>query len=53
MLSKPDDFITVTVEEKEYVIDSIRRKFTYANYDDSVMYLTLNLQDGGNGNIKR
>lgn len=53
LLSKPDSFITVTIEEKEYVIDSIRRKFTYANFDDSVMYLTLNLRDGGNGNIKR
>lgn len=53
LLSKPDGFITATLGEEEYVISNIQRVSTHANIDDSVTYLTLNLRDGGKGNIKR
>lgn len=50
---KPDGFITVTLNVEEYVIDNIQRVTTHANIDDSVTHWTLNLRDGGKGNIKR
>ncbi|MBD5496439.1 MAG: hypothetical protein HDR11_01555 [Lachnospiraceae bacterium] len=53
LLNKPDDFITATFGEEEYIISNIQRVFTHANIDDSVTHWTLNLRDGGNGNIKR
>lgn len=53
LLNKPDDFITATLGEEEYVISSIQRKTTCANVDDSVTHWTLNLRDGGKGNLKR
>ena len=53
LLSKPDGFITATFGEEEYVIGSYQRKATHANIDDSVMHWTLDLRDGGCGNIKR
>lgn len=53
LLSKPDCFITATLGEEEYVISNTQRVTTHANIDDSVVHLTLNLCDGGNGNIKR
>ena len=53
LLSKPDSFITATLGEKEYVISNTQRVATHANIDDSVTHWTLNLRDGGNGNLKR
>ena len=53
LLNNPDGFITATYENVELVIDNFKRVATHANIDDSVMHLTLNLRDGGNGNIKR
>lgn len=53
LLSKPDGFITATLGEEEYVISNIQRISTHANIDDSVMHWTLNLRDGGKGNLKR
>ena len=53
LLSKPDGFIIATFGEEEYIISNIQRISTHANSDDSVTYWTLNLRDGGNGNIKR
>ena len=54
---RPDDFITATYEdengEKEFIIETYRRKATHANVDDSVMHWTLVLRDCGQGNIKR
>ena len=50
---KPNDFITATCNGKEYVIDSYRKVATHANMDDGVTHWTLNLRDGGNGNIIR
>ena len=52
LLSKPDGFITVTLGDEEYVIDSTQRIPTHANIDDSVMHWTLNLRDCGK-NLKR
>ena len=42
---KPDDFITASVGEKEYVIQNIRRVPTHANIDDGVTHLTLQLKE--------
>lgn len=57
LLSKPDGFITATFNdgyrEVEYVLRDIQRKKTHANIDDFVMHWTLNLRDGGTGNVKR
>lgn len=53
LLSKPDGFITATLNEEEYVISDTRRVNTHANIDDSVTHWTLNLRDGGKGNLKR
>lgn len=35
------------------MIDNIQRVKTHANLDDSITHFTLNLRDGGKGNIKR
>lgn len=48
-----DEFITATINDKEYVIDEIRTVSTHANIDDYMTYKTLILRDGGQGNIKR
>ena len=53
LLSRPDDFITATSDDGEYVIGGLKRVSTHANIDDSTMHWTLNLRDGGNGNLKR
>lgn len=53
LLSKPDGFITATHEDEELIIESYQRKATHANIDDDVWHWTINLRDGGCGNIKR
>lgn len=53
LLNRPDGFITATYGDEELVIENFGRVATHANIDDSVTYWTLNLRDGGNGNIKR
>lgn len=53
LLGRPDDFITASIGEKEYVIDNIQRVKTHANTDDSIVYWTINLRNGGTGNIFR
>ena len=53
LLNKPDSFITATYGNVELVIEDFKRVATHANIDDSVMHWTLNLRDGGDGNIKR
>lgn len=53
LLNKPDSFITATIDDEEYIIDNIQKVATHGNIDDKVMYWTLNLRNGGNGNIKR
>lgn len=53
LLDRPNGCITATLNEEEYVINNIRRITTHANIDDSVTHLTLNLRDGGKGNLKR
>ena len=45
LLSKPDGFITATLDGEEYIIESTQRIHTCANIDDRVMYWTLNLRD--------
>ena len=53
LLSKPDGFIIANYMDGEYIIGDIKRVSTHANIDDSTMHWTLNLRDGGNGNLKR
>lgn len=53
LLSKPDNFLTATLDGREYVIEDYKRTATHANMDDGVVHYTLNLRDGGQGNIKR
>lgn len=53
LLSKPDGFITMSIEEGEYVIDTIKKKVSHANIDDSVPYWTLNVENKKEGNIIR
>lgn len=46
-----DDFITVILDKKEYVIENI---IHIKNYTDSPSsHLALKIRDGGEGNIKR
>ena len=53
LLSREDGFITATYGNEELVIEDFKRINTHANIDDTVTHWTLNLRDGGNGNIKR
>lgn len=53
LLSKPDGFITATYGGEELIIENFSRIATHANIDDSVTHWTLNLRNGGSGNIKR
>lgn len=45
LLSKPDGFITATLDGEEYIIESTQRIPNYANIDDRIMYWTLNLRN--------
>ena len=44
LLSRPDDFITATSDDGEYVIGGLKRVSTHANIDDSVTHLALKLK---------
>lgn len=50
--NKPDDFITASIGEKEYVIQNVKRVPTHVNIDDGVTHLTLQLKEC-EGNIIR
>ena len=52
LLSKPDNFLTVTVNNREYSIKTIKNMRTHANIDDGVMHKTL-VCDELTGNIVR
>ena len=49
---KPDDYITVTVGNREYSISHTKMIKTHANVDDGVMHRTL-VCDEMSGNIVR
>lgn len=53
LLSKPDSFITVSIGNREYIIEDIKRVHNHANEDDYVGYYTLECTETGDGNIKR
>lgn len=53
LLGRNNSVVTATLNEEEYVIESIQRVFNHANIDDNSSHWTLNLRDGGRGNIKR
>lgn len=53
LLSKPDNLLTATLNDREYIIEDYKRTATHANIDDGILHYTLNLRDGGQGNIKR
>ena len=44
LLSRPDDFITAVDDDREYVIEGLKRVTTHANIDDSVTHLALKLK---------
>lgn len=52
LLSKKDEFLTVTVGDREYSIRTIKNIKTNANVDDGVMHKTL-VCDELSGNIVR
>lgn len=52
LLSKTDEFLTVTVGDREYSIRTIKNIKTHANVDDGVMHKTL-VCDELSGNIVR
>ena len=41
LLSKPDDFLTVTINDREYSIRATKKVKTHANLDDSVTHTVL------------
>lgn len=41
LLERDDSFLTVTVGDREYVIEGIKVTKTSANHDDSTLYRTL------------
>lgn len=41
LLSKDDDFITVTIEDREYSIETIKTVPTHCNYDDGCVHKTI------------
>lgn len=45
LLNKPDGFLVVNVGDKEYMVESIQRKQTCANRDDSIMYWRINTKE--------
>ena len=53
LLDKPDEFLTVTVENREYSIDHIKPVKTHANIDDGVIHKTLVCEKQVDGNIIR
>lgn len=52
LLSKPDGFLSATMEGREGIVESIRRASTHGNWDDTSLYWTLNIKEC-RGNIKR
>lgn len=53
LLNRNNSVVIATLNDEEYVIESIQRKFNHVNIDDNTSHWTLNLRDGGRGNIKR
>ena len=41
LISKPDNYVTVTIGNREYGIETIKTVATHANCDDSVTHKTL------------
>ena len=52
LLSKTDGFITVSHEDREYIITDYKKVKGHANVDDSVPYWTLCLKEC-KGNVIR
>lgn len=48
----PDDFITVKIGDKEYIIESVGHTKTH-NIEDAVTHLCLNVRDAGDGCVLR
>lgn len=45
LLSRQDNFITATIENREYIVEGIKTVKTHANNDDSFTYYTLILKN--------
>ena len=52
LLNKPDDYLTVSVDNREYIIKGIKPIKTHANYDDSFTHKSLICEESS-GNIIR
>lgn len=52
-LSKPDNFLTASCGDEEFIVEDYKRESTHANIDDGVWHWNLNLRKCGQGNIKR
>ena len=51
---KEDDFITIMSDKnREYIIESIKRVSDHSCVDEYSSHLTLQIRDGGQGNIRR
>lgn len=50
-LGDDDDFITVTLENREYVIEGMKRVPSYT--DAPISHKTLIIRDGGEGELRR
>lgn len=52
LMAKPDNFLAVEIDDREYSIKGIKNKRTHANVDDGVLHTTL-LCEKLDGNIVR
>lgn len=50
-LHKEDDFLTVILEGREYIIESVGRVPDLV--DSPTSHMCINIRDGGEGHIKR
>ena len=53
LLAREDNYVTVMVKGKEYMIKAIKRVSTPANIHDAYGYWTIVAEDSSEGNIKR
>lgn len=51
-MAKPDNFLAVEIDDREYSIKGIKNKRTHANVDDGVLH-TILLCEKLDGNIVR
>lgn len=45
LLERDDSFITLSCDDREYIIEDFSFRPTHANLDDSIMHLNINLKE--------